>query len=144
MMTIDFSKDAKEIAKDFMSITNNFSFDRKGLAEELKNSKEMKQLALHWLVILKSPNYRTDDRNAIAARRGQELAEIPFLKKKLDNLKDDMKMAKICMEISYDHRTLQQTFSGFVFYYILITSTAKQQEQLIDRLGETFYRLPLI
>lgn len=143
-MTIDFSKDAKEIAKDFMSITNNFSFDRKGLAEELKNSKEMKQLALHWLVILKSPNYRTDDRNAIAARRGQELAEIPFLKKKLDNLKDDMKMAKICMEISYDHRTLQQTFSGFVFYYILITSTAKQQEQLIDRLGETFYRLPLI
>lgn len=143
-MKIDFSKDAKEIAKDFMSITNNFSFDRKGLAEELKNSKEMKQLALHWLVILKSPNYRTDDRNAIAARRGQELAEIPFLKKKLDNLKDDMKMVKICMEISYDHRTLQQTFSGFVFYYILITSTSKQQEQLIDRLGETFYRLPLI
>lgn len=141
---IDFSKDGKEIAKDFMRITNNFSFNPKGLAEELKNSKEMKKLALHWLVILKSDSYMTDDRNAIAARKGKELAEIPFLKKKLENLKDDFQMVKICMEISRDHRTLQQTFSGFVFYFILITSTEKQQEQLKSRFGETFYRMPLI
>lgn len=141
---IDFSKDAKEIAREFMRVTNNFSFDRKGLAEELRNSKEMKQLALHWLVILSSDNYMTDDRNAIAARKGKELAEVPFLKRKLANLKDDVKMVKICMEISRDHRTLQQTFSGFVFYYILITATEKQQEQITSRLGESFYRLPLI
>lgn len=141
---IDFSKDAKEIAREFMRVTNNFSFDRKGLAEELRNSKEMKKLALHWLVILSSDNYMTDDRNAIAARKGKELAEVPFLKRKLANLKDDVKMVKICMEISRDHRTLQQTFSGFVFYYILITATAKQQEQIISRMGESFYRLPLI
>lgn len=140
---IDFSKDAKEISNEFMRVTNNFSFDRKGLAEELRNSKEMKQLALHWLVILSSDNYMTDDRNAIAARKGKELAEVPFLKKKLEKLEDE-KMVKICMEISRDHRTLQQTFSGFVFYYILITATAKQQEQIISRMGETFYRLPLI
>lgn len=140
---IDFSKDAKEIAREFMRVTNNFSFDRKGLAEELRNSKEMKKLALHWLVILSSDSYMTDDRNAIAARKGKELAEVPFLKKKLEKLEDE-KMVKICMEISRDHRTLQQTFSGFVFYYILITSTAKQQEQIISRMGETFYRLPLI
>ncbi len=141
---IDFTQDAKTIAGQFMRITNNYSFDYKGLAEELKNSKEMKQLSLHWLAILKSPNYRTDDRNAIAARKGQEISEILFLKKKLENLKDDMKIVKICMEISCDHRTLQQTFSGFVFYYILITATEKQREQLINRFGETFYRLPLI
>lgn len=140
---IDFSKDAKEISNEFMRVTNNFSFDRKGLAEELRNSKEMKKLALHWLVILSSDSYMTDDRNAIAARKGKELAEVPFLKKKLEKLEDE-KMVKICMEISRDHRTLQQTFSGFVFYYILITSTAKQQEQIISRMGETFYRLPLI
>lgn len=140
---IDFKQDAKEIAREFMSITNNFSFDRKGLAEELRNSKEMKKLALHWLVILSSDSYMTDDRNAIAARKGKELAEVPFLKKKLEKLEDE-KMVKICMKISRDHRTLQQTFSGFVFYYILITSTAKQQEQIISRMGETFYRLPLI
>lgn len=140
---IDFKQDAKEIAREFMRVTNNFSFDRKGLAEELRNSKEMKKLALHWLVILSSDNYMTDDRNAIAARKGKELAEVPFLKKKLEKLEDE-KMVKICMEISRDHRTLQQTFSGFVFYYILITSTAKQQEQITSRMGETFYRLPLI
>lgn len=141
---IDFSKDVKEIAREFMRVTNSFSFDRKGLAEELRNSKEMKKLALHWLAILSSNSYMTDDRNAIAARKGKELAEVPFLKRKLANLKDDVNMVKICMEISRDHRTLQQTFSGFVFYYILITSTAKQQEQIISRMGETFYRLPLI
>lgn len=141
---IDFSKDAKEISNEFMRVTNNFSFDRKGLAEELRNSKEMKQLDLHWLVILSSDNYMTDDRNAIAARKGKELTEVPFLKRKLANLKDDVKMVKICMEISRDHRTLQQTFSGFVFYYILITATEKQQEQITSRLGESFYRLPLI
>lgn len=140
---IDFKQEARQIAKEFMSITNNFSFDRKGLAEELRNSKEMKKLALHWLAILSSNSYMTDDRNAIAARKGRELAEVPFLKKKLEKLQDE-KMVKICMEISRDHRTLQQTFSGFVFYYILITVTAKQQEQIISRMGETFYRLPLI
>ncbi len=143
-MSIDFSKDAKEIAKDFMTITNNYSFDWKGLYEELKNSKEMKKLALHWIVVVSSSSYRTDGRNEIAARRGQELAEIPFIKKKIENLKDDMKMVKICMEITYDHKTLQQTFSKFVFYYIFMSATEKQQEQLISRLGDKFYMLPLI
>lgn len=141
---IDFSKDAKEIAREFMRVTNSFTFDCKKLEEELRSNKEMKCLALYWLSILKSPDYRTDDRNAIAARKGSELAEIPFLKKKLETLKDNEKMVKICSEISRDHRTLQQTFSGFVFYYILRMSTEKQQEQITSRMGETFYRLPLI
>lgn len=141
---IDFKQDAKEIAREFMRVTNSFTFDCKKLEEELRSNKEMKCLALYWLSILKSPDYRTDDRNAIAARKGSELAEIPFLKRKLENLKDDVKMVKICMEISRDHRTLQQTFSGFVFYYILITASEKQQEQLVSRMGEIFYRMPLI
>lgn len=143
-MTIDFSKDAKKIAEDFMLVTNNYSFDYKGLAEELRDSKDMKKLALHWLAVVSSNSYRTDGRNEIAARRGQELAEVPFIKKKIENLKEDVKMIKICMEISCDHKTLQQTFSKFVFYYIFLTATEKQQEQLISRLGDKFYMLPLI
>lgn len=141
---IDFKKSEKEIASDFMRIVNNFSFNPKQLAEELGNSKEMKKLAYHWLVVLSSNSYMTDGRNEIAAKKGKELAEIPFIKSKLENLKDDMKMIKIALEISREHRTLQQTFSGFVFYYIFISSTAKQQAEITNRLGETFYRLPLI
>ncbi len=143
-MNIDFSKDAKGIARDFSRVTNNYSFDYKGLAEELKNSKDMRKLALYWLRVVSSSSYRTDGRNEIAKRRGQELAEISFLKKKIENLKDDVKMVEICNEISYDHKTLQQTFSKFIFYYIFLIATEKQQEQLIDRLGERFYLLPLI
>ncbi len=143
-MNIDFSKNAKEIARDFSRLTNNFSFDYKGLAEELRDSKDMRKLALHWLRVVASTSYRTDGRNEIAKRRGQELAEVSFIKKKIENLKEDVKMVEICNEISYDHKTLQQTFSKFVFYYIFLTATKKQQEQLIDRLGERFYLLPLI
>ena len=143
-MNIDFSKNAKEIARDFSRLTNNFSSDYKGLAEELRDSKDMRKLALHWLRVVASTSYRTDGRNEIAKRRGQELAEVSFIKKKIENLKEDVKMVEICNEISYDHKTLQQTFSKFVFYYIFLTATKKQQEQLIDRLGERFYLLPLI
>lgn len=143
-MSIDFSKDAKEIARDFSRLTNNFSFDYKGLAEELRDSKDMRKLALYWLKVVSSSSYKVDGRNEIAKRRGQELAEISFLKEKIENLKEDLKMVKICNEISYDHKTLQQTFSKFVFYYIFLTATEKQQEQLISRMGERFYLLPLI
>lgn len=143
-MNIDFSKDAKEIARDFSRLTNNFSFDYKGLAEELRDSKDMRKLAFYWLRVVSSTNYRADGRNEIAARKGRKLAEVSFIKKKIENLKEDVKMVEICNEISYDHKTLQQTFSKFVFYYIFLTATEKQQKQLIDRIGERFYLLPLI
>lgn len=141
---VDFKQEAKEISDYFSRVTNNFSFHYQELAEELKDSKEMRQLAFHWLTILRSENYRTDGRNEKAKMRGQELAEVPFIKKKLENLKEDVKLIKVAVELSHDHRTLQQTFSKFVFYYILITCTEKQQKELKEKLGENFYRLPLI
>lgn len=150
-----FKQDSKEIAKYFTRVVNNYSFDYKGLAEELKDNKEMKRLALFWLKKISSyeyMKYNTDGRNEISARRGQELSEVSFLKRKLEKLpekaevlgdKND-KLLKVVWCIEHDHRTLQQTFSKFIFYFILITSTEKQQEQLKSSLGEDFYRLPLI
>lgn len=155
MENLDFKQDAKEIAKYFIHVTNNFSFDYKGLAEELKDNKNMKKLALFWLKKVSSHDYmkyNTDGRNELAARRGQELAEVPFLKKKLEKIADKSevlgdkndKFLKVVWCIEHDHRTLQQTFSKFIFYFIFINSTEKQQEQLINKFGEYFYRLPLI
>lgn len=145
---IDFTQDAKAIAGDFMRITNNFSFNPKSLAEELKGNKEMKKLAFYWLRTISSSDYHryhVDSRNEIAARRGKELSEISFLKKKIEKLPDVDKMKDVTEKyILFDHHTLHQTFSGFCFYFILITSTEKQQEQLKSRFGETFYRMPLI
>lgn len=141
---IDFKQDTKTIVKEFMRIVNNFSFKPKELAEELKKSKEMRQLDFYWLVTISSSNYMTDGRNEIAARKGRELAEIPFIKKKMEKLPDDMYKLNIALEISREHKTLQQTFTGFVFYHILLTSTEKQKEQIIDRMGEDFYIMPLI
>lgn len=144
---IDFKQDAKQIAKEFIQITNNFSFNPKKLGEELKNSKDMRLLSYYWIKTITSTEYISrfvDGRNEIAARKGQELAEVKFIRNRIEKLPENHKMKEVCNLIKFEHRTLQQTFSGFVFYHILITSTEKQQNDLLVRFGDCFYRLPLI
>jgi len=53
-------------------------------------------------------------------------------------------MEKVAKEMAIDHRTLQQTFSGLVFYHFLQSCDKEEAEKLIVVMGESFYRLPLI
>lgn len=135
--------DVKEIASYFSNEVNNMFFKPDMIAEEQRNSKQMKDLDICWIRILSSYDYRTDLRNEASAKRGRQLAEIPFIKRKIETVSNP-KMEEVAKKMASDHRTLQQTFSGLVFYHLLLTSSKRDSLTLIKRMGNTFYKLPLI
>lgn len=134
---------SKEIASYFSHEVNNFCFNPKVIAEELRSSRLMKELDLCWIRILSVPAYRTDLRNEKSAQTGRRLADIPFVKRKVD-LVDNPKMEEVAKIMATDHRTLQQTFSGLVFYHFMITCNKRETQTLLKVMGDSFYRLPLI
>lgn len=134
---------SKEIASYFSHEVNNFCFNPKAAAEELKSSHLMKELDLCWIRILSSPAYRTDLRNEKSAQTGSWLAEIPFIAKKL-TLTGSPKMEEVAKIMAMDHRTLQQTFSGLVFYHFMITRNKRKSQTLLKIMGDSFYKLPFI
>ncbi len=103
----------------------------------------MGDLDIYWIKILSSSAYQTDLRNEASARIGRQLAEIPFIKRKIE-LVDNKKMQKVAERMAMDHRTLQQTFSRLVFYHFLLICNKKESQTLIHTMGDSFYRLPLI
>ena len=133
----------KEIASYFSHEVNNMFFKPDTIAEEQRNSKQMKDLDICWIKILSGYDYRTDLRNEASAKIGRQLAEIPFIKRKIGAIRNP-KMEEVAKKMALDHRTLQQTFSGLVFYHLLHTSSKKDSQTLIKRMGDTFYKLPLI
>lgn len=135
--------EVKEIADYFSHVVNNFSFNPKKIAMEQEKSKQMKDLDIYWIKTLSSHTYRTDLRNEASARVGRQLAEIPFVKGKIE-LVDNQKMQKVAEKMEMDHRTLQQTFSRLVFYHFLQICNQKEAQTLIKVMGNSFYRLPLI
>lgn len=135
--------EAKEIADYFSHEVNNFGFNPKEIAMEQEKSKQMGELDIYWIKILSSPAYQTDLRNEASARVGRQLAEIPFIKRKIE-LVDNQKMEAVAEKMAMDHRTLQQTFSKLVFYHFLQTSNKNEAKELTTIMGDSFYRLPLI
>lgn len=134
---------SKEIASYFSREVNNFCFNPKVTAEELKSSRLMKDLDLCWIKILSDPAYRTDLRNEKSALTGRRFSDIPFVQRKVD-LVDNPKMEEVAKIMATDHRTLQQTFSGLVFYHFMITCNKRETLTLLKVMGDSFYRLPLI
>ena len=137
------NKEAKEIAKYFSHEVNNMFFKPDKIAEEQKDSRQMKELDICWIKTLSSHTYRTDLRNEASARTGRQLADIPFVKRKI-KLVDNQKMEEVVKEMAMDHRTLQQTFSKLVFYHFLQSCNKRETQTLIKVMGDSFYRLPLI
>ena len=134
---------SREIASYFSHKVNNFCFNPKAASEELKSSRLMKDLDLCWIRILSAPAYRTDLRNEKSAQTGSWLAEIPFIAKKL-TLINNPKMEEVAKIMATDHRTLQQTFSGLVFYHFMLTCNKREIQALLKVMGDFFYKLPLI
>lgn len=134
---------SQEIASYFSREVNNFCFSPKVTAEDLKSSRLMKDLDLCWLRILSDPTYRTDLRNEKSSIVGRQLADIPFVKRKIE-LVDNPKMEDVAKRMAMDHRTLQQTFSGLVFYHFMITCNKRESQTLLKVMGDSFYKLPLI
>lgn len=134
---------SKEIASYFSHEANNFCFNPKVTAEELKSSRLMKDLDFCWIRILSAPAYRTDLRNEKSALTGRQLAEIPFIAKKIA-MTSSPKMKEAAQIMATDHRTLQQTFSGLVFYHFMITCDKRETQTLLKVMGDSFYKLPLI
>ena len=135
--------DVKEIAKYFSYEVNNFSFKPEKIATEQIDSSDMRDLDLCWIKVLSSKDYMTDLRNEQAAAVGRLLAAIPFIRKKIESV-DNSKMAEVAKIMSYDHRTLQQTFSKLIFYHLQLICNEKESADLAEILGDRFYNLPLI
>lgn len=133
----------QEIVKYFSHEVNNMLFNPERITEEQLESKQMKELDICWIRILSSATYRTDLRNEASAKRGRQLAEIPFVKKKME-LVNNQKMEEVAKEMTMEHRTLQQNFSKLTFFHLLQTCNQKEQDTLVRAMGESFYRLPLI
>ena len=126
----------QEIAKYFSREVNNMFFKPDKIAEEQRDCRQMEDLDICWIKVISDSRYRTDLRNEASAKTGRQLAEIPFVQKKMESVSNEK------MEI--DHRTLQQTFSGLVFFHFLQSCNKKEHDALIKAMGESFYRLPLI
>lgn len=134
---------AKEIANYFSSEVNNLLFKPEKIAEEQKDSKHMKDLDILWIKTLSDHSYRTDARNEAAAQAGKELAKIPFVKKKMELVCNE-KMQEVIKRMIMLHMTLQQTFSGLVFYHFLQSCNKRETQTLLKTMGDSFYKLPLI
>lgn len=137
------NSDTQEILNQLSYLTNNLVFKVNKTAEELKDSQLMEDLDLCWIRILANPDYRTDLRNEASARVGRQLANIPFVVKKLEH-STNSKMEEVAEKMSQEHRFIQQSFSKLIFYHFALCCTAKENKILCDTLGEDFYRLPLI
>ena len=133
----------QEIAKYFSREVNNMFFKPDKIAGEQRDSRQMEDLDICWIKVISDSEYRTDLRNEASAKTGRQLAEIPFVKRKMESVSNE-KMEKVAKEMAIDHRTLQQTFSGLVFYHFLQSCDKEEAEKLIVVMGESFYRLPLI
>lgn len=133
----------QEIAKYFSYEVNNMFFKPDKIAEEQNGSRQMEDLDICWIKVISDSGYRTDLRNEASAKTGRQLAEIPFVKRKMESVSNE-KMEKVAKEMAIDHRTLQQTFSGLVFFHFLQSCDKEESEELIAVMGESFYRLPLI
>lgn len=134
---------SQEIASYFSHEVNNLFFKPDKIAEEQKDSRQMKELDICWIRVTSDSGYRTDLRNEASARIGRQLAGISFVKRDMKHV-DNQKMEDVAKRMEMDHRTLQQTFSGLIFYHFLQSCNKKESQTLIKLLGESFYKLPLI
>ncbi len=134
---------SQEIAAYFSHEVNNMFFKPDTIAEEQKQSKQIKDLDICWIKTLSGCEYKTDLRNEAAAETGRRLAEIPFIAKKI-NLINNPKMEDAAEKMAMDHRTLQQTFSILVFYHFMLVCNKKEAQTLLKIMGDSFYKLPLI
>lgn len=134
---------SQEIARYFSHEVNNMFFKPDRIAEEQKGSRQMEELDICWIKVLSDEAYRTDLRNEASKRTGRKLAEIPFVKRKMESVSNG-KMEKVAEEMAMDHRTLQQTFTGLVLYHFLQSCDEEEAEELTKAMGDSFYRLPLI
>lgn len=137
------AKNVTEITNYFSDAVNNLSFHPKKIAEEQKESREMRELDIFWIKILSSQDYSTDLRNEASAQTAGQLAKIPFIREQME-LVHNQKMAEVAEKLSQEHRTLQQTFSGLVFYHFMITCNKREIQTLLKVMGDSFYRLPII
>ena len=103
----------------------------------------MTELDIYWIKILSGSGYRTDLRNEASAKAGRQLAEIPFVRKKME-LVENQKMEDVADKMAMAHRTLQQTFSELIFYHFLQSCNKREAQTLIKVMGDSFYTLPLI
>lgn len=137
------AKGVQEIAKYFSHETNNLLFSPDRIVEEQKTSRQMRDLDICWIKIISDSGYRYDLRNEASAIIGRKLAEIPFVKRKLE-LVNNKKMEDVAKEMAMDHRTIQQSFSKLCFYHFLQSCNRREAQGLIKAMGDSFYKLPLI
>ena len=91
---------SQEIASYFSHEVNNLFFKPDKIAEEQKDSRQMKELDICWIKILSSPAYRIDLRNEASAKTGRQLAGISFVKREMEHT-DNQRMEDVAKTLSF-------------------------------------------
>ena len=92
------------------------------IAEEQRDSKQMEDLDICWIKVISDSGYRTDLRNEASAKTGRQLAEIPFVQKKMESV-SNVKMEKVAKEMA---PLFLYVFASFFFSsvsFLNLTST---------------------
>lgn len=166
------NENAEETMRCIDSIVNNFSFSREKFVEAIIKDTSIEnkffEISKLWLIYLSFANKRrwlNDDRNKFSCMKGELiLSNSPYDLPELDNItkyrywEDVMLKLKdfgysefairTVLELNKMHRTLQQTFSGAVFYYLYQNKETYEKviNPLINKneLYDDFYKLPMI
>lgn len=141
----------KNLCKTASYFVNCFCINTEEMVAEIAADAEAKELmdeiAWHWIhrAYIQSQNkWNYDDRNKIAYEICRDLCETPK-GEEIIRLSSDKKCVgyEVALYMASEHRTLQQTFTGFVFTYL--TTTNERFQEISKEAGHPdVKRLPLI
>ena len=115
-------------------VINHICFTPYGLVADILSNEDTKhsfgKIATCWLK-MQSKNEHFDDRNQYSIETAKAIMSSEGVEEVLAPVEDDDVWVKeFCEKMSKNHRTLQQTFSGIVFYYLHSVWTRTQELSL--------------
>ena len=145
-------KDLEEVVRNLSLMLNCFGVSKKEIAEAIirdsEASENMREISRRWIQILMFQEAAGfyDGRNEYSVKLAGEIAE----KLRIDmdeTIERDLRSYKrsadpidyICCAMHFEHRTLQQTFSGIVFGFLSISEEALESFKDFD-----WWRCPMI
>ena len=150
------NEDLIELSHDIESMVNNFGFHEDAVLQDLlcddTGKKNLMELSVRWISYWgKQPEYRFDGRNEVAGHICREIVGFESFEDLSsdigDNFTDLIETRHKYGSLATMHRTLMQTFSGFVFHAIHLIDNENARridEQMTDLHDEYWYCCPFV
>ena len=150
------NEDLIELSHDIESMVNNFGFHEDAVLQDLlcddTGKKNLMELSVRWISYWgRQPEYRFDGRNAVAGCICREIIGSGCFDDITsvigDNFADMIETRNKYGSLQTMHRTLMQTFSGFLFHAIHLIDDEKTRridEHMTDLHDECWYCCPFV